>query len=401
MQRTRLGQVMVALGLALAVTGGLVLSLVTVLKSPWVAAEAAPALVGVETFGVPIETELAHAVEVVLPIGTMSEETAASVAARMVRDSAVVDEISRAAGDAHDQWDAGEQAVLMLDPAVVTPAAVAALRDIDLGLARSIGTDIEVTPAAIVLPSTAVSADRVERAGDTGRLLLVAGIVAFAVGGILDEHRDRTIRRLSTALLIFGATLGIAAVVARLVDVPSAGWSTPTVIAMVGASMIPLLLGAGAALGLGAFSRAVAAQAAPGVAARVEARHRAKVTPPPVRTGPQASRRRGKAVRQQAIDAFFDSDEPPDEVPDEPGSADAPELGQDEVAARPTAPLMRHADDGFHRAVDAVETAPAGSAADEPETEVPEDDDEAARERREAIERTEADRRPLRTHLPR
>jgi hypothetical protein len=407
-QRTRLGQALVALGLSLAVVGGLLLALATVLGSPSVAGEAAPALIGVESYGVPIESELARSVEVVLPPGAMSQETAAAVAARMVRDSAVVDEISRAAGTAHDLWVDGEPASLLLDPAVITPAAIAAMRDVDLGLARSIGSEVRVTPAPIVLPVTSQSADYVSGAKEAARWLLGVGLVAFVIGAILDERWDRTIRRTSTALLVFGAILAAAAIAARLLDVPSAGWSTPTVIAMVAAPTVPLLVGAAAALGLGAFCRAVAAQAAPGVAARVDARRRAKESPPPAPTGTQVTRRKGKAVRQQAIDAFFEPDVAVKEaVPDEEQADSAEVLAaidpeQAEVQARRAAtPVMGKGDDGFHRAVDAVETAPTGSSNEGDEPQTPEEAEAAAQAQREAQERVDPDRRPLRTHLPR
>jgi hypothetical protein len=401
-QRTRLGQLLVAFALVVLVASGLALALGAVVTSTSVATDAAPELIHVDVMRAPIEAELGRAVTAALPPGSISAETSAVVAARIVRDGAVVDEIARATAGAHDLWTSGEATVLVLDPEVVTPAAIAALRDVDLGLARTVDTGLRVVPAAIALPATATSSDRVDQVTSLGNLGVFVGLVALIGGAVLDVRRDRTIRSISTALFVLGLALCVTPLLARLPDVVSWGWSSAVVVEMLAAALVPLVVAGVASLAMGAFLRAVASQLAPTITARIEARERDAITPPPAPTGAHLSKRKGKEVRQQAIDAFFgpESDET-SSTPNDPGEVAAPApIDPRTISAGP----RRSTSDGFAQAVDAVDSAPGGDDDEDDSTERDAGVDEAeaaAAERREALERLDGQRSPLRTHLPR
>lgn len=411
-QRTRLGQLLVALGLVLFVVSGLGMVLGAVLRSPSVASDAAPDLVVVDVVRAPIEAELAAAVAEVLPAGSMSAETAAAVAARMVRDDVVVDEIARASADASDAWQAEDQAVLVLDPAVVTPAAIAALRDIDLSLARvlSDAPSVQVVAAPIALPVTTTSAGRIDTAAALCQLGLIVSVALVVLGGIFDPRRDRTIRSISTALAAGGVVLVAAPFLARIPDLATWDWRPAFAVAMIAAAVVPLVVGGVACLALGAFLRAVASQAAPSVTARIEKRERDAVTPPPAPTGPQLSRRRGRQVRQQAIDAFFGPEDGDTDVAVEDSPADTEQDERTEPAVLRAPVHSTGAASDFDRALDAASEV----RRDDRTPEAGEDDDAgagedeqvdpaeaAAADRREALERISGRRNRLRTHLPR
>lgn len=421
MQRTRLGQLLVAGGLVVATVSALGLVFGAVASSTSVAVDAASRLVEVDVIREPIEAELARAVVTVLPPGAMSEETANAVAARMVRDAILVDAIADASGVSHEAWEAGAEFVLILDPGVTTPAAIAALRDVDLGLARSIEDQVQVSAAPIALPITTTSADRIDQVAGLSRLGLLLGLVATLSGAVLDRHRDRTIRAAAAALIVFGGVLIVAPLLARIPDLTSWGWRSASIVAAVDAAVVPLVVGGAVSVALGAFLRAVASQAAPTVSARIEQRERDAVTPPPAPTGAHSTRRRHRKVRQQGKDAFFGPEDdlfgPDDEASVEVAVADADEDAGAEPApahaesgtdATTSRPIPRPAT-GFDQAVDAVQAAPEGQRdtdveeADDVGGEVEEisDAEKAAAERREALERVDGGRSRLRTHLPR
>jgi hypothetical protein len=402
-QRTRLGQLLVAVALVVLVASGLTLVLGAVVSSTSVATDAAPALVHVDVVRTPIEAELARSVTVALPSGSISAETASAVAARIVRDGAVVDEIARAASESHDLWRSGATTVLVLDPEVVTPAAIAALRDVDLDLARTVNSDLRVVPDAIALPATATSSDRADQLTSLGTFGVIVGLVALVGGAVLDVRRDRTIRSISTALLVFGLVLIVTPLLAHVPDVNAWGWSSAVVVEMLAAALVPLVVAGVASLAIGAFLRAVAAQLAPTIVARIETRERDAITPPPAPTGAHLSKRKGKEVRQQAIDAFFGpegDDESASTTDDTSEVAEPAPIDPRTISAGP----RRSTSDGFAQAVEAVDSAPDGADdADDP-TDGNAGDDEAqaaAVERREALERLDGQRSPLRTHLPR
>ncbi len=421
-QRTRLGHLLVALGLVVVTASGLVLALIGIVRTTSVATDASAELIEVDVVRAPIEAELASAAITALPPGLLSDETAAAVAARMVRDSAVVDEIATASADAHALWIAGAQPVLILDPAVVTPATIAALRDIDLDLARILSSQLDtpIAPSPIALPVTPTSSERVESAAWLARLGLIIGLAVVAVGAALDQRRDRTVRSISTAMITLGLVLVAAPLLARLPDTQSWDWWSAFVVELVAAGVVSLVLGGLAGVGLGAFLRAVANQMEPAVVARIATRERDAVTPPPATTGAHVSRRRGRQVRQQAIDAFFGPEDDdagaPADAPQTPASASAPAPTVDEPAevGDKVAPRRAGSVDGFDRAVDAVHTAPEGpesdpdlgdhrdgAAAAVDDGQSGDEADGVAADRRESLERIDGQRSPLRTHLPR
>src|SRR5690606_28806052 len=141
------------------------------------------------------------------------------------------------------QWRAGTQPVLLLDERVLTAAALTALRDVDLDLARSVGEDLAVHPSPVALPMTVDRADAVDdlRALATAGLV-VAGLLLVA-GAVLDPRRDRTIRTASSALVAFGAVLVVAPLLARLPDLSSMSWGTASIVAMTAAGTVPLVVG--------------------------------------------------------------------------------------------------------------------------------------------------------------
>ena len=396
MRRTRLGRLLVALGLVLLVAGGLAVTLVAVVSAPSVATEATPDLLDVEEVSVPVRVELARAVVAALPPGAISDETAWEVAARLVRDDVVVDQLAIAAADTHRQWDQGVEPVLVLDSQAVTPATVAALRDVDLALARTLGDDVTVSVAPIALPFATATAERIEAVADAAYVALVVALILFLVGAAVDERRDRTLRAVSTSLLVYGAVVGVSVVACMFA--PAMRWQLAVVAAMVAAAKVPLLVVAAASVGLGGFLRAVAAQIAPGVEARIEARRRAAIAPPPATTGPQSPRqlsaRRSRATREEALDAFF--------APEDPGERDAD--ADAEVPVLPgTGPAAR-ARTEFDQVIDSVEATPEPTVGDGADTPPDADSDgraDLAAERREALERLDGTRNPLRTHLPR
>ncbi len=67
-----------------------------------------------------------------------------------------------------------------------------------------------------------------------GWLLLIGGLVAFGVGAVLDERRDRSLRSLSTALVVLGLVLAVGTLLAPLPDLSGGGWVLPATLAMVG-----------------------------------------------------------------------------------------------------------------------------------------------------------------------
>ena len=429
MQRTRLGHLLVALGLVAVTASGLVLALIGVVRTTSVTTDASAELIEVDVVRAPIEAELARAAIAALPPGVLSDETAAAVAARMVRDSVVVDEIATASADAHALWIGSAQPVLILDPAVATPATVAALRDVDLDLARILSSQLgtPIAPAPIALPVTPTSSERVESAAWLARLGLIIGLAVVAVGAALDQRRDRTVRSISTAMITFGLVLIAAPLLARLPDTQSWDWWSAFVVELVAAGVVPLVLCGLAGVGLGTFLRAVSRQMEPAVVARIATRERDAVTPPPATTGAHVSRRRGRQVRQQAIDAFFgpegDDDDAPADAPQVAASSPAPPVDEPAEVGDQVAPRRGGSVDGFDRAVDAVHTAPegpegepatntadpAGTVVAGPATDAKSDDDGesgegadgVAADRREALERIDGQRSPLRTHLPR
>jgi len=406
-QRTRLGQLLVAFALVVLVASGLALVLGVVVGSTAVATDAASELIHVDVVRAPIEAELGRAVTAALPPGSISTETSSAVAARIIRDGAVVDEIAVASAASHDLWSSGEATVLVLDPAVVTPAAVAALRDVDLDLARTVDSDLRVVPAAVPLPVTSTSSEHVERLASLGTFGMVVGLIALVGGALLDVRRDRTIRSISTALLVFGLVLGVTPLLASLPDTDSWGWSSAVVVEMLAAALVPLVVAGVASLALGAFLRAVASQLEPTITARIDTRAREAVTPPPAHTGAHVSKRKGKEVRQQAIDAFFGPEAEDNASTSDDDSSEVAEPAV--IAPRSTSPsFLRSTSDGFAQAIDAVDIDPGGEDETDEPTEGSTDDtagvDEAlaaAAERREALERLDGQRSPLRTHLPR
>ncbi len=407
-QRTRLGRVLVALAAAVGAVAGLCLVGIGVVSSPSLASEAAPDLLAVPELVDPIEDTLALDLAAAAPGEALQPEVARAVAARTVRDSAVVDDIARAAADAQRQWRRGDQPVLDLDARVLTPAALTALRDVDLDLARSIGEDLAVDPSPVVLPMTTDRAETVDDVRTLARVVLVAALLALAAGAALDPRRDRTIRTASSVLLIFGGIVVAAPLLAGLPDLSSMSWGTASLLAMTHAGLVPLAIGGVAALLLGAFLRAVAAQVAPLVEARIAARERAAVEPPPVSTGAQPARRSGRAVRQEAIDAFFAPAEVPEAAPGGGTASSDDDLTTTAPVAPTVSPLRGRGptSDEFARVVDAVDSEPHGPAAPDAIEDSDVDDDaeaaaDAAAERREALERIDGRRSRLRTHLPR
>jgi hypothetical protein len=384
-QRSRLGQLLVAAGSIVLLVAVPLLAVTSLLLSTDAVADAAPDLLAIDEVHDATVVELTAVVPTLYPPGVVSPETADLVAERMVRDSGFVEGTRDAAATAHESWLAGGDPQPTLGTDVLGPAALAAFRDVDLALSRDFPTDVSIPPASIDAPVT-TTADTIRSLRTLGVGLLVAALAALLVGAILDRRFDRALRWASTAILLLAAVLAVAAIALPIPDLTSRGWLVPAVAALVEVSRTTILLGAAACALLGAFLRASASQVAPLVAERERRRARAAAGPAPAASGAQVPRRRGRAVRQQAIDAFFEESE----------GDDFAEV--DDPAADEERPLVAFRGDGFDEAIAAVEADPRGGTTS---VDSPNPDEGAAADRREALERIDGARSRLRTHLPR
>ena len=385
-QRSRLGQLLVAAGSAVLLVAVPLVVATSLALSTDAVADAAPELLDVDEVHDAAVAELVAIVPTLYPPGVVSPETAGLVAERMVRDSGFVEGTHRAAADAHRAWLAGGDPRPTLGADVLGPAALAAFRDVDLALSRDFPSDPSIPTAAIDAPVT-TTADSMRSLRTLGIGLIVAAVLALVIGALLDRRIDRALRWASTAVLLLAAVLAAVAIAVPIPDLSASGWLLPTFAALVDVSQTTLLIGAAAAALVGAFMRATASQVAPLVADRERRRARAAAGPAPAASGAQGPRRRGRAVRQQAIDAFFEESEG--------GSADAADA---DLPGDEDRPLVAFRGDGFDEAIAAVEADPRGGSTT---VDANGPDEAASADRREALERIDGARSRLRTHLPR
>lgn len=398
-QRARIGQTLAAAGAVALVAALVVVALSTTVLATSRARAATPDLLAIDAATTALVDAVAAEIPSLVPPGSVDGATAQAVAERMVRDSTFVEGSRDAVASAHAAWRDGGALRLRIPSDVSSPAALAAFRDVDLGLARSL-------PSPLVLPPVEVEIDITDSTvptdlRSTGVVVAIAGALAVVVGSFLDPRTDRALRRAAGALALGAGVLALIAVVAPIVGIEGRGPALPAAVAMIAVTRTPLLLVAGAAALVAAFGWATANQVAPLVDRRERRRDRRRAGPPPAASGAQASRRRGRAVRQQAIDAFFDEDQ----------AESSPEVSEPlEVGERET-PLVAYRGDGFDEAVAAVDADPRGGTTERsgPVTGSDADDEGAgderangaAADRREALERIDGARNRLRTHLPR
>ncbi|MBK5223533.1 MAG: hypothetical protein JJE52_11800 [Acidimicrobiia bacterium] len=381
MQRSRFGQILVTVSLLCAAMAMVIIGITSMTLSEQVVTDAAPDLFGIERAREQFVAELVR----VLPQGSVDladrpGETLVAVANRTARDSALIDDVQRAATDAHRAWRAGQRPVLHLDPEVVTPAVLAALRDLDLDLARTFPASAVISPGPVATP-VATTAAAVESLRGTALVGLLVSLAGLCVGAVVLARLDHLLHTTGRALMVL-AGLALAVTIALpAIDVGSIGWAVPAMASLIGAARTELLLAVVAALLIGWFLRAVANQIAPLVERRVDLRRRSAAGPLPAASGAHTSRRRGRGVRQQAIDAFFEKGD----------EASAPDVIHMEEP-----PLVAYDGDGFEDTLVAVER-------DSPTPDAGDDDRSigAAEDRREALERIDGARSRLRTHLPR
>lgn len=210
MSRDRSARLLVATGLSVAVAATMVFGLLWLVLTPGVVSSASPNLLRTPELRQPLAEELASNIPALYPPGVVDPATASDVGERLVRDSGMIAEVTRAMGEAHQAWRAGEPPLLELDPLVVTPATLAALRDVDIELSRSFPETALVQPKAIEVP-VAVASSKLERLRGFAVGLFVIGVFTAVVGGF-------RWRRLNLFLITTGnALLGSAAVVAAVV----------------------------------------------------------------------------------------------------------------------------------------------------------------------------------------
>lgn len=397
-ERSRLGQLLVATGSVAVVVALLVIGGTTLARSTSRVSSATEDLLAIEEVHDAIVDELAASLPTLFAPGRLTPDTAIVVAERIARDSSFVEGSRGWVADAHRRWLAGEDPEPTIPSDVLVPVAIAALRDVDLALARDVPADATLVTAPVQL--TIEPASTVSSARNLGVLALIVGLALLAVGAVLDRRSDRVLRRAAAALLVLAGILAVAAVVIPLIDLTGQGPAVAGFAALIGVARTPMLAAAAASALLGGFLRAWASQVAPLVDARERRRTRRLAGPAVAASGTQPHRwRRGRAVRQQAIDAFFEEDG------DEAGSAPAAEPS---VASAPTdppeQPLVAYRGDGFDQAIAAVEADPRGGTTSVAGGEQDDDDEDAANaaaDRREALERIDGARSRLRTHLPR
>ncbi|QGG95615.1 hypothetical protein [Actinomarinicola tropica] len=397
-QRARTGQGLTAVGAAALVAALVIVSLTTTVLSGSAARDATPDLVGIDAAHTALVDALAAEVPSLLAPGTITEPTARAVAERMVRDSNFVDGSRDAVEDAHRTWRAGGGLRVTVPSEVLSPVAVAALRDVDLDLARALPARPTLAEVSIDLEVTDAGVPRDLRS--TGVVVGVVGLLMLVAGGILDPRTDRALRRTAGALGAGAAILAALVAVATLVDLSARDVAVPAAVAMVAVSGTTLLLVALAAVLVAAFTVATASQVTPLVDQRERRRVRRMAGPPPASSGTQGPRRRGRAVRQQAIDAFFEGEQ--EDAPTAPEPPEVVDLGHRET------PLVAYRGDGFDEAIAAVDADPGGGTTARSTSDDDDDDgeggtsaDAAAADRREALERIDGSRGRLRTHLPR
>lgn len=394
-----MGQALVAAGAVALVAALVVVALSTTVLATSRARAATPDLLAIDAATGALVDAVAAELPALVPPGALDAVTARAVAERMVRDSTFVEGSRDAVASAHAAWRDGGDLRLRIPSDVSSPAALAAFRDVDLGLSRSLPSPLVLPPVEVAIDITDATVPTDLRS--TGLVVAVAGALAVVVGSFLDPRTDRALRRTAGAVALGAGALALVAVVAPVVGIDGRGPALPAAVAMIGVSRTPLLLVAGAAALVAAFGWATANQVAPLVDRRERRRDRRQAGPPPATSGAQASRRRGRAVRQQAIDAFFDDEE----SEGTPGASEPLEVGERET------PLVDYRGDGFDEAVAAVDADPRGGttgrseAGSESETGAEGKDDDrasgAAADRREALERIDGARNRLRTHLPR
>ncbi|MDZ7677054.1 MAG: hypothetical protein U5K29_00720 [Acidimicrobiales bacterium] len=376
MGRERSGQLLVTLGLIVAVTAALVAGATAMVRSTPVVERAAPELLEVPAIRSAVTAEFERSIQAAYAPETVPADDLAVASERMAQNGYVVDDFEMALAEAHRGWLTGDDLAVQLDPRIITQAAERGLRDADVALADRFPTSALVDPAPVPSPWDVT-------AGSTAALLRVAvlavlaGFALFVAGAVLDPRTGSSLKALARAVVASGLLLVVGAVVLPLEVLRSIDARVAVLGAVLGTQLVPLLVIAALLIFLGLSLHATADQVVRNVRRTIRRSRRAVKQATPVPSGARPVRHGSARRREAAIDAFFD------------------QTGNTIHARDP--------EDAEDRA-EAVPVEGEGADAEEHAEDLTPEERRArqiAAERREALERIDGARGPNRTHLPR
>lgn len=397
----RVGQVLVAVGVTIAVVAAFALAASHGVRDTRSVRDAAPELLEMSSVRDAVADELGRAIaELYAPI-VVRQETLAGAADRMVSNGYVVDDFQLALAEAHERWvEDGTHLEVQLDAAVATQTALTALRDVDPGVADAFPPDGIVRPAPVLLPID-TTLGRIADLDSAAPLALLGGLLCIVVGAAVDRRRSNTLKNLARGL----CTAGLVALLAAFVLPLSLLRDLSPVVGVLGAvagQHVPVLVGAAVvALVIGLSLHASADRIVAEVSRTVSRSARAKKAEAPVPSGAKLSRRGADKARSEAIDAFFTPPERQRAMAGDDAEGDEDEQGIGPGHGDLELPELVEAADGD--AGDGDEPGDGDGAPRPPAPLTPEQEraEALAAERKEALERIDGTRSRYRTHLRR